>query len=134
MTIMKQTENTLSLKSKLIREYQGFEFSLWGEEESLAELKQLLGRLYDDQQLVRVSDVMTSLGIEPDADAQNCWWGLDYLKDEEEDEEEDGVALVVTEFTKGEFNEERLIKVLKKLEKAKGLSSMDWEQVFLLDI
>lgn len=129
-----QENSTLSLKSKLIRDYKAYDFTLWGAEDSLNELSHHLGLLYDSQQLARVSDVMEHFGLEPDTDAYDCWWGLDYLKDEDEDEDEVGKSLVVTEFTKGEFNDQRLIQVLKKMEKAKGLTSMSWEQVFLLDL
>lgn len=121
-------------KPNLIREYDAYEITLWGAEESLEELKGLLERMADEQGYMRVSDVMKALGIPSDDEDENIWWDKGYMKDDEDEEEESKLGLVVTEFTKKDFQESRILKVCSKLENKKGITSYAYERVFLLDI
>ena len=118
----------------LIREYDAYEITLWGAEESLEELKGLLERMADEQGYMRASDVMKALGIPSDDEDENIWWNKGYMKDDEDEEEESKLGLVVTEFTKKDFQESRILKVCSKLENKKGITSYAYERVFLLDI
>lgn len=121
-------------KPNLIREYDAYEITLWGAEESLEELKGLLERMADEQGYMRASDVMKALGIPSDDEDENIWWDKGYMKDDEDEEEESELGLVVTEFTKKDFQESRILKVCSKLENKKGITSYAYERVFLLDI
>ena len=121
-------------KPNLIREYDAYEITLWGAEESLEELKELLERMADEQGYMRASDVMKALGIPSDDEDENIWWDKGYMKDDEDEEEESKLGLVVTEFTKKDFQESRILKVCSKLENKKGITSYAYERVFLLDI
>lgn len=121
-------------KPNLIREYDANEITLWGAEESLEELKGLLERMADEQGYMRASDVMKALGIPSDDEDENIWWDKGYMKDDEDEEEESKLGLVVTEFTKKDFQESRILKVCSKLENKKGITSYAYERVFLLDI
>jgi hypothetical protein len=121
-------------KPNLIREYDAYEITLWGAEESLEELKGLLERMADEQGYMRASDVMKALGIPSDDEDENIWWDKGYMKDDEDEEEESKLGLVVTEFTKKDFQESRILKVCSKLENKKGITSYAYERVFLLDI
>ena len=121
-------------KPNLIREYDAYEITLWGAEESLEELKGLLERMADEQGYMRASDVMKALGIPSDDEDENIWWNKGYMKDDEDEEEESKLGLVVTEFTKKDFQESRILKVCSKLENKKGITSYAYERVFLLDI
>ncbi len=121
-------------KPNLIREYDAYEITLWGAEESLEELKGLLERMADEQGHMRASDVMKAVGIPSDDEDENIWWDKGYMKDDEDEEEESELGLVVTEFTKKDFQESRILKVCSKLENKKGITSYAYERVFLLDI
>lgn len=121
-------------KPNLIREYDAYEITLWGAEESLEELKGLLERMADEQGYMRASDVMKAVGIPSDDEDENIWWDKGYMKDDEDEEEESKLGLVVTEFTKKDFQESRILKVCSKLENKKGITSYAYERVFLLDI
>ena len=111
-------------KPNLIREYDAYEITLWGTEESLE----------DEQGYMRASDVMKAVGIPSDDEDENIWWDKGYMKDDEDEEEESKLGLVVTEFTKKDFQESRILKVCSKLENKKGITSYAYERVFLLDI
>ena len=124
-------------KPNLIREYDAYEITLWGAEESLEELKGLLERMADEQGHMRSSDVMKAVRIPSDDEDEDIWWNKGYMKDAEDDEDEEednGPGLVVTEFTKKDFQESRILKVCSKLENKKGFTSYAYERVFLLDI
>jgi len=121
-------------KPNLIRDYDAYEITLWGAEESLEELKGLLERMADEQGHMRASDVMKAVGIPSDDEDENIWWDKGYMEDVEDEEEENGLGLVVTEFTKKDFEESRILKVCSKLENKKGFTSYAYERVFLLDI
>ena len=121
-------------KPNLIRDYDACEITLWGAEESLEELKGLLERMADEQGHMRASDVMKAVGIPSDDEDENIWWDKGYMEDVEDEEEENGLGLVVTEFTKKDFEESRILKVCSKLENKKGFTSYAYERVFLLDI
>ena len=68
---MKSTDNEMKITTS---EYDTYELHLWGNEDGLQELSDLIENLQDQQELVQASVVMKAIGIAPESDDDDVWW------------------------------------------------------------
>ena len=111
-------------------EYDAYEIHLYGKQESLEEMKQLVESMEKEDGLVRSSDLMREVGVEPDADADNIWWETEGVDFDDDDE----LYLTIYEYTQKDFDQNRIISILRTLKNPKGLTSIEWEKIWLLNL
>ena len=119
------TEVKLVPDEKVINEaeYDTYELHLWGTENGLQELSDLIENLHDKQEKAQASLVMKAAGVMPEADDEDVWWSTCGVM------EGDGYfALVIYEFIKCEFTTERISRVIRELKNVNEIDSgIGWE-------
>ena len=120
-----EPETNLTPNEKMIstEEYDKYEIHLWGNEDGLQELSDLIEGLENEQELAQVSLIMRAIGVKHDNDDDDVWWSTCGVMDG------DGFfSLIIYEYIKCRFNEERLGRVIRKLKNANGIDpGIGWE-------
>ena len=117
---MKSTDNEMKITTS---EYDTYELHLWGNEDGLQELSDLIENLQDQQELVQASVVMKAIGIAPESDDDDVWWETCGLM------EGDGYfSLVIYEYTKCAFTTNRLSRVICELKNVSDIEpGIGWQ-------
>ena len=104
-------------------EYYTYELTLWGSENGLQELSDLIENLQNKQEMAQASLVMKAVGITPEDADDDVWWSTCGVM------EGDGYfALVIYEYIKSEFTTKRISRVIHELKNVSEIDSgIGWE-------
>ena len=120
-----EPETNLTPNEKMIstKEYDTYELHLWGNEDGLQELSDLIEGLENKQELAQASLIMRAVGVTHDNDDEDVWWSTCGVMDG------DGYfSLVIYEYIKCKFAIERLGCVIRNLENVNGIDpGIGWE-------
>lgn len=104
-------------------EYDTYELHLWGSENGLQELSDLIENLQNKQEKAQASLVMKAIGITPEDEDEDVWWSTCGVM------EGDGYnALIIYEDLKCPFTTKRISRVICELKNVNEIDSgIGWE-------
>lgn len=104
-------------------EYNTYELTLWGSENGLQELSDLIENLHNTQECAQASLVMKAIGIIPEDADDDVWWNTCGVM------EGDGYfALVIYEYIKCPFTTKRISRVIHELNNVNEIDpGIGWE-------
>jgi len=99
-------------------EYDTYELHLWGSENGLQELSDLIENLQNKQEKAQASLVMKAIGITPEDEDEDVWWSTCGVM------EGDGYdALIIYEDLKCPFTTKRISRVICELKNVNEIDS-----------
>ena len=104
-------------------EYDTYELHLWGSENGLQELSDLIENLQNKQEKAQASLVMKAVGVTPENDDDDVWWSTCGVM------EGDGYdALIIYEYLKCPFTTKRISRVIHELKNTDEIDpGIGWE-------
>ena len=110
---MKTNEKEINLA-----EYDTYELTLYGTENGLEELSDLIENLENKQEMAQASLVMKAAGVTPEKDDDDVWWRTCGVMDGNGYD-----VLVIYEYLKCDFTTKRISRVVHNLKNVSEISS-----------